>query len=217
MSRAQPVVDHVDVQRVVEVALARFERRGYQGTSIREIAAAAGLSIGALYDYFPSKQLILLEIIDATYTAAVAQMEAAVAAAGDEPARRLEAAVWAQCDFCTRAQRSCRVAEAELANLAPEYREAVLAKRVRLWQIFGEIIADGAARGAFDVKEPEAISRALSAMCVAIGDWYDPGGHEVPRQIAQTYCELAERMAGVRLRGARRGGRLTAAPARRSA
>ena len=28
----------------------------------------------------------------------------------------------------------------------------------------------------------------------------DPGGNVVPRQIAQTYCDLAQKMAGVRIR-----------------
>jgi AcrR family transcriptional regulator len=217
VSRAQPVVDYMGAQRLLDSALEHFDRDGYQRTSIRDIAAGAGLSVGGLYEHFPSKQSILVEIMDATYTSAIAQLEAAVAAAGDEPPDRLEAAVWAQCDFYTRCQRPFRVSETQLGDLEREHSERVLAKRRRPWQILGEVITDGVARGAFDVKEPEAVSRALSTMCVAIGSWYDPSGSEAPRQIAQTYCKLAERMAGVRFRGARRGRRLAAVPVRRSA
>jgi AcrR family transcriptional regulator len=205
------------LQRLLDVALDRFDRYGYHGTSMRDIAASAELSVGAVYEYFPSKQAILWEIIEATCAAGVAQTEAAVAAAGEEPSARLEAAVWAQCDFNTRCQRSCRVAETELRNLDPKQREGVLVMRRRIRQILCEIIRDGSARGAFDVRDPEATSRALSTMCVAIGSWYDPGGHVVPRQIAQAYCELAQRMTGVRLRGARKPRRLVAVAARRSA
>jgi AcrR family transcriptional regulator len=217
MSRAQSAVDPIAAHKLVEAAVARFDRHGYQGTSIREIATDAGLTVAAFYEHFPSKQSILVEIIDAAYGAAIAQMEGAVAAAGDDPASRLEAAVWAHCDHNMRYQRSCRIAEKELAQLDAEHRERLLGRRHRLGEILYEIIGDGADRGVFEVREPAATSRALSTMCAAIGSWYDPGGHEVPRQIAQTYCELAGRMAGVGLQGSRETRRLAAVPVPRSA
>lgn len=217
MSRAQSAVDPVAVQNLVDAAVVRFDRDGYHGASIREIATDAGLSVASFYEYFPTKQSILVEIIDAAYGAAIAEMEGAVAAAGDDPASRLEAAVWAQCDHHMRYQRSCRIAENELANLDGEDRERLLGRRRRLAQILCEIIDDGADRGVFEVPQPDVTSRALSTMCGAIGSWYDPGGHEVPRQIAHAYCELAVRMAGARPGVARDGRRLTAVPAPQSA
>jgi AcrR family transcriptional regulator len=217
MSRVQAVVDHITKQGLIDAALAHFDRDGYHGTSIRQIAAHAGCSAGAFYEHFRSKRAILLEIIDATYTAASAEVEAAVALAGDDPANRLEAAVWAQCDFHMRFQRACRVAHAELLNLDAEDRERLLAKRVRLAQITYEIISEGTASGAFDVTQPEATTRALTTMCGAIGSWYDPGGHQVPRRIAQAYCELAARLAGVGVREARPARLMAAVPERRSA
>jgi AcrR family transcriptional regulator len=196
MSRAQAVVDHLAKQGLIDAALEQFDERGYRGTSIRQIAARAGCTASGFYEHFRSKHAILLEIIDATYTAASAEVEAAVALAGDDPASRLEAAVWAQCEFQMRSQRACRVAGTELSNLERCDRERLLAKRVRLAQITHEIICDGAVSGAFDVSEPEATTRALTAICGALGSSYDPGGHHVPRQIAQAHCELAARLAG---------------------
>jgi len=117
MSRAQAVVDHLAKQGLIDAALEQFDERGYRGTSIRQIAARAGSTASGFYEHFRSKQAILLEIIDATYTAASAEVEAAVALAGDGPASRLEAAVWAQCEFQVRCQRACRVAGTELSHL----------------------------------------------------------------------------------------------------
>jgi AcrR family transcriptional regulator len=216
MSRAQTIVDHIAVKRLLDVAVDRFDRNGYHGTSVREIAADAGLNASAFYEHFPSKRAILREIVDATYAAAVAQTEAAVAAGGDDPVSRLEAAVWAECDVAIRWRRSWRIAETELVNLEAVDRERVQGQRDRLGRILSEIIDEGAASGAFDVDEPEATSHALTTMCAAIGSWYQPGGHEVPRQIGEAYCELAWRMAGVRL-GSRRATHLSAVPARQTA
>ncbi len=43
-----------------EVALRRFRREGFEQTTMRDIAADAGLSVGAAYYYFPSKEAIVL-------------------------------------------------------------------------------------------------------------------------------------------------------------
>ena len=197
MSRIQSVIDHFSKQRLMEEALQRFDRDGYRGTSIREIAAGANCSVGAFYSYFRSKQQVLLEIIDTAYGAAIAEVETAVALAGDDPVSRLKAAVWAQCDLHLRLQRAFRVARAELGNLEPADRERLQSKRVQFTQIIHGIVVEGAAAGVFDTAEPEATTRALTTMCGVAGAAYDPGGHQVPRKIAQVHCEMAVRLAGV--------------------
>jgi AcrR family transcriptional regulator len=49
--------------RILEAAARVFEQRGYAGTT-NQIAAEAGLSVGSLYQYFPNKDSILVELID---------------------------------------------------------------------------------------------------------------------------------------------------------
>jgi AcrR family transcriptional regulator len=44
---------------ILETALALFRERGFDNTTIRDIAARAGLSLGAAYYYFPSKEAIV--------------------------------------------------------------------------------------------------------------------------------------------------------------
>ena len=217
MSRAQAVVDHLVERRLVEAAAERFDRDGYRGASIRQIASDAGCSAACFYEHFRSKQAILREIVDSTYAGAVAEMEAAVTLAGDDLAGRLDAAVWAQCDFHMRRCRSWRVAQREMGHLDAVDRERLMAKRLRLAQILFEIISEGVTTGAFEVSQPETTSWALSSMCGSIGSWYDPGGHAVPRQVAESYCELAARMAGVAATDAPGARRLAAVPARLSA
>jgi AcrR family transcriptional regulator len=196
MSRVQAIVDPVEERRLVDAAEARFDCDGYQRTSIRQIAADAGCSSTAFYDHFRSKQSLLLEIIDAALTTAVAQTEAAVALAGDDPLGRLEAAVWAQCDFHIRYQRGWRVAESQWLHLDADDRDRLARKRCRSAQIISEIVGEGAAAGVFAVDEPEAAGVAVSTMCGAIGSWYEPGKQHSPRRVMKTYCELAARMVG---------------------
>ena len=48
-------------RRLQEISLRLFVRRGYAGTTVRDIADAAGLSVGLMFHYFPSKQALLEE------------------------------------------------------------------------------------------------------------------------------------------------------------
>jgi len=47
-------------QHVLDTALALFRRRGFARTTMRDIADAAGLSLGAAYHYFPSKEALVM-------------------------------------------------------------------------------------------------------------------------------------------------------------
>jgi AcrR family transcriptional regulator len=51
-------------QRVYDAALGLFRRRGFERTTMRDIAAAAGLSLGAAYHYFRSKDDIVVAYAD---------------------------------------------------------------------------------------------------------------------------------------------------------
>jgi len=75
-------------QRVLDGALRLFQRRGVERTTMRDIARAAGLSLGAAYYYFPSKQALLF----AYYEANVDAVEAIAAAATGTLRERLGAA-----------------------------------------------------------------------------------------------------------------------------
>jgi AcrR family transcriptional regulator len=50
------------VDRILTAAARVFDDAGYRDTTTNEIAATAGVSIGSLYQYFPNKDAILVEI-----------------------------------------------------------------------------------------------------------------------------------------------------------
>jgi AcrR family transcriptional regulator len=50
--------------RIYDAALTLFRERGFDDTTMRDVAAAAGMSLGAAYHYFPSKDAIVLAYYD---------------------------------------------------------------------------------------------------------------------------------------------------------
>jgi len=56
-SRQQQAV--VRREHLVDTALALFSEQGYDATSIKQIAVRAGVAVGLLYHYFPSKSEVM--------------------------------------------------------------------------------------------------------------------------------------------------------------
>jgi AcrR family transcriptional regulator len=55
---------HDTRERIYAAALTLFRERGFDATTMRDVAAAASMSLGAAYHYFPSKDAIVLEYYD---------------------------------------------------------------------------------------------------------------------------------------------------------
>ena len=64
-SRKAPVQDRSrdTVRRILDAAAQVLKERGYDGASTNRIAAAAGISPGSLYQYFPNKDAILTVVV----------------------------------------------------------------------------------------------------------------------------------------------------------
>ncbi len=53
--------------RILDVALALFKKKGYDATTMREIATKAGLATGAAYRHFPSKVAFVMAYYERTF------------------------------------------------------------------------------------------------------------------------------------------------------
>ncbi|HEU0054903.1 MAG TPA: TetR/AcrR family transcriptional regulator [Longimicrobium sp.] len=76
-------------EKIVEHALRLFATHGYERTSVKMIAEAAGVSQGLLYNYFEGKDALLRAIFEASMEDVRASF--AAAEAEPDPRRRVEA------------------------------------------------------------------------------------------------------------------------------
>jgi AcrR family transcriptional regulator len=51
-------------QRLYGIAIGLMTKRGYESTTLRDVAKAAGVSVGLLYRYFPSKRAVIIALYD---------------------------------------------------------------------------------------------------------------------------------------------------------
>jgi AcrR family transcriptional regulator len=112
-------------ERILAVAAEWFADHGYAAASIRDIARDVGVTVGAIYVHFPSKDRLLV----AVYEAGVRRIGEAVDAAVREPAgawERLEAAAHAHLDALLHnsgfARVIVRVTPADVTEVARDLR-----------------------------------------------------------------------------------------------
>lgn len=143
-------------RRIVEAAVGLFIRKGYHGTTTREIARAAGLSVGALYEYIQSKEDVLYLVCDAIHREIEDRLRGELnGAPGPEAA--LREAVRRYFEVCDRMQDPILLIYRETASLDPESAEYVLRNEERITGIFERLIEDGVQSGSFRLESKKAL------------------------------------------------------------
>ncbi len=106
-------------ERIFQAALELFSGSGYDGTSVREIAEAAGISKPALYYYYGSKERLYTEIIQSCFERARLALEPAVREPG--PLRtRLRRTIQAHFDYFAEHRDAMRLLYAAALSVSKD-------------------------------------------------------------------------------------------------
>lgn len=178
---------------VRDVALGLFARDGYHATSMRDIARAAGLSAGAFYHHYPSKDSVLLDIMASNMQRLTDSAAAALDSAGDDRAERLRALVRAHVVDHGLHPESAVVVDTELRALSPQSRATIGAVRDAyedVWRLAIDELAGDDPR-AFDAR---IVRFALIQMCTGVAHWYRADGPLTIDKIADEFAEIAVTM-----------------------
>jgi AcrR family transcriptional regulator len=170
-------------ERLKRAAVSLFHERGYHATSVRRLAARAGLDGASVYYHFPSKQRLLVSILEGVMNDLIATVERAVSKAGPSPAEQLRAAIVANAFFHGSSPREAAISDTELRGLSRANLAKVIALRDQHERIFREILERGHDQGLWhtDVRLACFI---IMAICNEISHWYRPAGRLSLHQIA---------------------------------
>ncbi|MDH6280399.1 TetR/AcrR family transcriptional regulator [Prescottella agglutinans] len=177
-------------------ALEMFAERGYEGASIREVAAHAGLSVPGLYHHYPSKQALLAGLMRVVMSDLLDRTRRALAEAGPSPSEQFDAVVESLLRFHMFRREQAFVASTEMRSMEPEIRAEYVGMRDEQQRILDTIVAAGVADGSFRTRYPDDASRAVTTMCVAVASWYRPDGPLTPDELVERYLEIARGAVG---------------------
>ena len=127
-------------RQIVDAAVQLFIEKGFHKTTTRQIAKAAGFSIGSLYEYVASKEDVLYLVCDAIH----AEVERSVSQALERTTRGREALAEVIREYflvCHRMSDHILLIYQETQSLPPQWRKKVLENEIRITGIFVKVLA----------------------------------------------------------------------------
>lgn len=181
---------------VLDGALRLFAEHGYAGTSIRDIAAAAGVTSATLYAHYASKEHILAHVVEIAHEEHHRRLRQALLSSENDPASQLTALVRAHVLMHTDHPMLAVVANAELHALSPELGATSLRLRDESIQLLEDVIERGIELGKFDPVHAWMATAAIGGMGIRVAHWYTAEFEATADQVADTYAEFARRIVG---------------------
>lgn len=168
-----------------------FAAQGYNATTVRKIADAAGMLAGSLYYHFDSKESMIDEILS-TFLTELWEGYDTVLAAQLAPRQTIEALVTESFREIDRHRAAVAIYQKEARHLAAQPRFQYLAdsqqKFEKAW--LGTLergVADHSFRADLDIRLTYRFVR--DTVWVA-ASWYRPGGLHSPEEIARQYLSM---------------------------
>jgi AcrR family transcriptional regulator len=188
-SAATPRGDDRQAQ-LLGIACRLFSERGFNGTSLRDIAEEAKVTKAALYYHFPNKESLFAKIVLESLEALVNQVKDACAGV-DTPEAKVKAFM------VTTAENYQHNREAWIASSnafrthgdSPSKSKAV-ALRDEYEKLLRGFIREGIDSGHFRDVDPAMAGRVLLAAVNSMSRWHNPKGKLTPPLVVDQFVDI---------------------------
>jgi len=198
-------------RRIADAAVQLFIKNGFHKTTTRQIARAAGSSIGSLYEYFASKEDILYMVCESIH----AEVERGITEALSRKAGNRETLAWVVRNYfaiCDRMSDFILLIYQETQSLPSQWQKRVLENELRITGLVEEVLARIRAAGELPDLNEQDIELAAHNIVVlghmwTFRRWYLARHYSLDDYI-QRQTELILKMCTKRQPGPARGRQL---------
>ncbi|MYX34712.1 MULTISPECIES: TetR/AcrR family transcriptional regulator [unclassified Streptomyces] len=183
-------------EQLVAAATAVVAEVGWANASVTAVAAAAGMSVGTVYQHFPSKGALAVEVFRRASGREVGVLGEVLRDGSGDPVRRLTQGVTV---FARRAMENRGLAHALLAAPAePAVGAERLEFRRRYRAVFAEVVREGIAAGLLPAQDPEVTAAALTGAIgeVLVDPLSVPAGGAAAEHLVSELVAMSLRCAG---------------------
>ncbi|MFI9592397.1 TetR/AcrR family transcriptional regulator [Nonomuraea sp. NPDC052265] len=177
-------------QRLLAEATRLFAARGFEGTSVQEIVLAAGVTKGAMYHYFDSKDDLLHEI----YARLLRMQMDRLTRIADGPGtvrERLHRAAADVVETTTANLDDSKIFFRSMHLLATEKQKTVRAERRRYHERFRDLVAEGQRTGVLSDRVPaELVVDYFFGSVHHLGTWFHADGPLTGAQVGKHFADL---------------------------
>lgn len=183
-------------ERLIAVAVRMFHERGYDATSLQDIAEELGLLKGSLYHYISSKDDLLWAVIFKQHQASMALAQRCREMEGT-PMDRLKELVQGYAVSLRNERDSVSVYLREIGRLSEARRTKILDEREQYVAFARELLDEGVAAGQFRAGMDTAlVAQGVLGMLNSTYRWYRPTSKVSPKKVTNELLELVLRGVG---------------------
>ncbi len=176
-------------------SLELIARHGFAAVSMRMIADAVGVQPGALYQYHPTKQALLLDIMQ-KHLEALLQAWVKESQTELPTIEALERFARFHIRYNIKRPDEVFIAYMELRSLEPDEFKLIEELRRQYEDELKTIIAKGIKENSFKVEDAHVTAMATLAMLTGINTWYRSGGRLSQKKIEDIYVNMVLRSVG---------------------
>ncbi len=187
--RERPLGDSPRLDQIIDAAAVLFARNGYAATGVAELCDAVGLGRGSLYHYIDSKERLLADIHARVMTELLTTAED-ISTLDAPPAARLRLLSADLIRVITRYPDHVWVLLHEWQALTGDLAADFRSRRRNYEHLVESVLTAGADAGVFRISDPRLAVMAWLGMHNSVYQWYRPGGHARPAQIANHFHQL---------------------------
>jgi AcrR family transcriptional regulator len=186
-------------RRVLAAAAALFYLQGSAATSVRQLTSACGLSPGALYNHFGSRDELLFRLVETGHLRAQRDLDTALADASATPTEQLRRFGRTYTEIHLRFPPFAQLIHREYVHLSDARRQEIIARRRHMRDQLVEILRAGSATGEFTLvgSEHSEVGSAMMIldMCSRTSEWFNPA--QASQDFSERYAEAVLRLVGV--------------------
>ena len=175
--------------KLLQTAAHLFRSKGYERTTVRDLAGAVGIQSGSIFHHFKSKDEILKAVMEETILYNTALMRAALSEASG-PRERVLALI--RCELQSimgGTGEAMGVLVYEWRSLSEESQAYILSLRDTYEQIWLEVLGEARAAGHFKA-DPFVLRRFLTGALSWTTTWFRPDGKMSLDQLAEEALNL---------------------------
>lgn len=146
---------------ITEAALREFAQRGYELASMGQIAAAAGVSRTVLYDHFPSKHALFVEVLSSEHDVLLAHLSEPIGSQAPMH-ERIRATFDAFFAFAEERPLAFSLLFPDHPPVQPDVAAEYRKRRVQSNRLLSELLVADARRAGIDTDSP--VGRAVFVM-----------------------------------------------------
>ena len=176
---------------ILDKAETLFWRRGYQSTTIIDIANACGCRPANIYNYFNSKEDILYGVISHITYSAVALVRPLGEDTTTDPAELLRSFIKTHFDFVAGMKQSIVfITDTGLKDLSAEHRRAIIDLRNTYDDALLKILRRAKESGDFADIDERIVSYLVPSLIIRSNVWFSPRGRLSPDEVADIIFQL---------------------------